>query len=93
MSKPTDMTIGMTMELAREVALETSPTDSVGLTARRFAWLLIVQHEDLEARRRADLTREEVEALRGCSVHCQDEAQLELATAAIDKIVRSRKEP
>ena len=33
MSQPTDMT----MELAREVALETSPTDSVGLTARRFA--------------------------------------------------------
>ena len=89
MSQPTDMT----MELAREVALETTPTDRVGLTARRFAWLLIVQHEDLEARRRDDLTREEVEALRGCSVHSQDEVQLAFAKSAIDKIVRSRKEP
>ena len=84
--------ITSTMDLARTVALETAPTDSVGLTARRFAWLLIVQHEDLEARRLADLTLEEVEALRGCSVHCQDETQLALATSAIDKIVRSRKE-
>ena len=88
MSKPTDMT----MELAREVALKTSPIDSVGLTARRFAWLLIVRHEDLEARRRNDLTRAEVDALRGCSVYCQDEGQLALATSAIDKMVRSRKE-
>jgi len=80
------------MDLARTVALETAPTDSVGLIARRFAWALIVQHEELEARRMADLTREEAEALRGCSVHCQDEAQLALTTSAIDKIARSRKE-
>lgn len=81
-----------TMELARAVALETTPTDSVGLIARRFAWELIVQHEELETLRAADLTREEAEALRGCSVHCQDDVQLALATVAIDKIARSRKE-
>jgi hypothetical protein len=87
MKDPTD-----TMELARTVALETGPTDSVGLIARRFAWALIVQHEDLEIRRRSDLSPYEIEALRGCSVHCQDEVQLALATSAIDKITRSRKD-
>lgn len=35
----------------------------------------------------ADLTAEEIEALRGCSVHSQDEQRLALATRAIDKIV------
>jgi len=85
MKDPTD-----TMELARTVAMETTPTDSAGLIARRFAWLLIVQYEDLEARRRTDLTHYEIEALRGCSVHCQDEVQLALAASAIDKITASK---
>ena len=80
------------LKLARAVAVETTSTDSVGLVARRFAWELIIQHEELEKRRLTELNHYEVAALRDCAVHCQDEVQLALATAAIDKIVRSRKE-
>jgi hypothetical protein len=42
---------------------------------------------ELVERRAADLTREEIEALRGCSVHCLDARQLELATHALDKVI------
>lgn len=56
--------------------LKLSPTASV--TAALF---------ELLARRAADLSYEEIEALRGCSVHCLDARQLELATGALDKII------
>ena len=75
------------LELAREVAVETSPTDSVGLLARMLARKVLDQEAQLAKHRAMDLTREEAEALRGCSVHCSDGDQLKRATQAIDKAV------
>lgn len=71
------MTTAELIELARQMAGE---TDSLG----RLARILVAELAD---RRVADLSREEALALRGCSVHCVNEAQLQLATSAIDKMV------
>ena len=42
---------------------------------------------ELVERRATDLSCEEIKALRGCSVHCLDARQLELATRALDKVI------
>lgn len=76
------------VELARQVAAETSPTDRVGKLARTLARAVLDQEAKIDARRAADLTSEEVWALRSCTVHCQDEGQLAQACRAIDKVVR-----
>jgi hypothetical protein len=79
--------VSSTIELARAVAAETGPTDSVGLLARRLSRIVIDQHTELARRRAGDLTVQEADALHGCSVHCQDERQLAFATRAIDKVL------
>jgi len=52
------------LELAREVAVETSPTDSVGLLARMLACKVLDQEAQLAERRTTDLTTTQTWALR-----------------------------